>query len=68
MEQTINAILNKLAQEHGNDWPEHALEMYLNLEITNRYGFGPVDYDQLQAMRGWVLDCLMAGIAFRQGA
>jgi hypothetical protein len=67
MEQTIiTAILNQLAAEHGNNWPEHALEMYLNLEITTRYGFGPVNHAHRLALRDWVLENIKCGIVYRQ--
>ena len=65
MHPTVNDQLHILATTYGNDWPEHALALYVNMEIAARNGV-PNDHAFRLGLREWVLDNIKAGLAFRQ--
>ena len=63
----MTEYLRRLADEHGNDWPQAALDRLLHLHwIGTRYSTGPGP--EYNALLAWAKETIEAGVAFKQSA
>ena len=63
----MTEYLRRLADEHGNDWPQAALTLLLWLHSAEAWACNDLanEYD---AMLTWVKETIEAGVAFKQSA
>ena len=61
---TIEEVLRKLQEEHGDTWPQGALNHFLFLQA--KHSLKAEEMDACVLLYHWTLEMIEAGVAFKQ--